>query len=32
MVTRWSPVAINQLQKVYNYIKKDSPQNAVKSP
>ena len=30
MVTRWSPVAINQLQKAYNYIKKDSPQNAVK--
>jgi len=30
MVTRWSPVAISQLQKAYRYIKKDSPQNAEK--
>jgi plasmid stabilization system protein ParE len=30
MVTRWSPVAISQLQKAYRYIKKDSLQNAEK--
>ena len=30
MVTRWSPVAIKQLQKAYKYIKKHSLQNAEK--
>lgn len=30
MVTRWSPVAIKQLQKAYKYIKKHSLKNAEK--
>jgi plasmid stabilization system protein ParE len=30
MVIRWSRLAEMQLKKVYQYIRKDSPQNALK--